>query len=67
MSNNELIHVISDIIANKLYRNHEVLRQIEDDKVLKLTVYETARNGNVNGCLQCGDNIFSFRSTASQN
>ena len=67
MSNNELIHVISDIIANKLYRNHEVLRQIEDDKVLKLTVYETARNGNVNGCLQYGDNIFSFRSTASQN
>ena len=67
MSNNELIHVISDIIANKLYRNHEVLRQIEDDRVLKLTVYETARNGNVNGCLQYGDNIFSFRSTASQN
>ena len=67
MSNNELIHVISDIIANKLYRNHEVLRQIEDDRVLKLTVLEDITTGDVNGCLQYGDNIFSFCSTASQN
>ena len=66
MNNNELICVISSIIANKLYCIPEFLRQVEEDCALKMSVYENATSGNVSGCIQYEDVVFSFHSIPSQ-
>ena len=67
MDEYELIRVISNVISNNLYKDKEVLTLLSSNSLLKLTVLEDITTGDVNGCLQYGDNIFSFRSTASQN
>ena len=66
MDEYELIHVVSSIVSNGLYKDPEILSQLSNNSLLKLIVYENATAGDVSGCIQYEDVDFSFCSIVSK-